>query len=274
MDSNESTRLDPSIGRHYMFYEKTAKSLVKQCRRSWRQTLLPGIFTRLTPGWSIDSITIRKLRLGCISLGFEVYCLFDDHAICLAICTTLPRPGRQDGLASATHTRAVAAFEAQEKQDALADIWDMTLQFESERIKYDFIRRHAKRQFYSEAEVVEDGVPHRMQTIRCNRAKELAEKHPLFANGRNAEMLGAMAQVMERTTYYAKEIIFTGSSHGDRLYFICSGMVDLYREEITSPFWILTHGESFGFEPYFCLENFITTRARTKCVLFKVSASD
>jgi hypothetical protein len=29
-------------------------------------------------------------------------------------------------------TRAVAACEAQEKQDALADLWDMTLQFESE----------------------------------------------------------------------------------------------------------------------------------------------
>jgi hypothetical protein len=29
-------------------------------------------------------------------------------------------------------TRAVAACEAQEKQDAFAELWDMTLEFESE----------------------------------------------------------------------------------------------------------------------------------------------
>jgi hypothetical protein len=51
----------------------------------------------------------------------------------------------------------------------------------------------------------------------------------------------------ERTTYYGKEIVLTGISHGDGLYIISSGMVDLYQEEVNSPFWILTHGGVFWF---------------------------
>jgi hypothetical protein len=116
---------------------------------------------------------------------------------------------------------------------------------ERKRIKDDFIRRHAKRHFYSEIEVVQDIAPHRMQAIRWHRAQELAEKHPLFTDGRNAEFLWAMAQVMERTIYCTEEAIFTEQSHGDRLYFVSRGMVDLYREPAKSQFWILTHGESF-----------------------------
>jgi hypothetical protein len=44
----------------------TTKADLNLCRRSWRQALLHGTFTRLTPGWSIASITLRKLRLECI----------------------------------------------------------------------------------------------------------------------------------------------------------------------------------------------------------------
>jgi hypothetical protein len=47
------------------------------------------------------------------------------------VCTAVPRPGPHDELASATHAGCDSLCGAQEIQDALAGLKDMTLQFES-----------------------------------------------------------------------------------------------------------------------------------------------
>jgi hypothetical protein len=84
------------------------------------------IYMRLTPGWNIDSIPLWNFRLGCITREKKAFCLFGDPTLCLPICTIAPRP------AGRLLTWAVAAREAHERQDALADLWDLMLQFESE----------------------------------------------------------------------------------------------------------------------------------------------
>jgi hypothetical protein len=77
-----------------------------------------------------------------MSSGFESVLLLTIPPFCLAICTTAHRPGRHHELVTAAYvgygtlrvlvTRAVTACEAQEKIDALADLWDMLLRFEYE----------------------------------------------------------------------------------------------------------------------------------------------
>jgi hypothetical protein len=87
------------------------------------------IFTRLTPGWSIDAITLQELQRERMSSGFES----DEPFICLARYTAAPRPEQQDEdeVARGT-TLAVVACYCTREQDALADLWGMALQFDSE----------------------------------------------------------------------------------------------------------------------------------------------
>jgi hypothetical protein len=58
---------------------------------------------------------------------------FDDPFLCLAIYTAPARPGRQDEDEDARATYAgCGSLLCTRKEDALADFWDRTLQFESE----------------------------------------------------------------------------------------------------------------------------------------------
>jgi hypothetical protein len=97
-----------------------------------------------------------------------------------------------------------------------------------ELVKKRFSHQHSNHMYYDEEQVVRLISPDHLKEIRKFEALQLAKKVPMLADPVNKAFTHALAEHLERTVVYPNQVIFEEHTVADRMYFISSGLVELY----------------------------------------------
>lgn len=97
-----------------------------------------------------------------------------------------------------------------------------------EHVKKRFSHQHSNHMYYDEEQVVRLISPDHLKEIRKFEALQLAKKVPMLADPANKAFTHALAEHLERTVVYPNQVIFEEHTVADRMYFISSGLVELY----------------------------------------------
>lgn len=97
-----------------------------------------------------------------------------------------------------------------------------------ERVKKQFRYQHANRKFYNKEEVLQAITPSHLREIREFKAMQLTEKVPMLADPENKAFAQALAPHLEQKVFYEGDVIFEERTTADAMYFISSGVIELY----------------------------------------------
>ena len=64
--------------------------------------------------------------------------------------------------------------------------------------------------------------------IKCFTAREICQKVPLLSNRSAKEFAADISSLLEPTIVFADEVILREGQTGDEMYFICSGVVEIF----------------------------------------------
>jgi hyperpolarization activated cyclic nucleotide-gated potassium channel 2 len=141
-------------------------------------------------------------------------------------------------------------------------------------IKADFVKMHRHGCFYDERDALSDMGPHRADFIHQARTENMASQCPLFCYGQNRALLRAMTRHMERVSYRRGEVVLDEIDHGEFMFFVESGLIDLFtNKDQLLPFMVLKTGDSFGYESLY-LSTSMLVKAQTESILFRISRED
>lgn len=97
-----------------------------------------------------------------------------------------------------------------------------------EAVKKRLSHHHSNRQFYDEEQVLKLISPDHLKKIREFEALQLAKKVPMLADPANEAFKCALAKHLEQTVVYPDQVIFEVRGTSNTMYFISSGLVELY----------------------------------------------
>jgi hypothetical protein len=97
-----------------------------------------------------------------------------------------------------------------------------------EEVKKRLNHQHSNRQFYDKEQVLKLISPDHLRKIREYEALQLAKKVPMLADPANEAFKCALAKRLEQTVAYPDQVIFEERTTSDTMYFISSGLVELY----------------------------------------------
>lgn len=96
------------------------------------------------------------------------------------------------------------------------------------KVKDHFHSQHASRKFYDEEEVLKVISPIHLKEIRQFEMTQLVRKVPILALPANKSFVQSLANSLVQRIVFAGQVIFEQRTTGDTMYFISSGLVELY----------------------------------------------
>lgn len=145
-----------------------------------------------------------------------------------------------------------------------------------EKVKECFHLQHSNGKLYDENQILNTLTPMLRREIKLFTGRELSVKVPLLSSVSNRNFAEEMATKLEPIIAFPDEIILRENTSGDEMFFINSGVVEIYLSgSKTSAYVAIGDGCYFG-EVSLLLDVRRTASARTKtrCLLFKISKDD
>lgn len=174
-------------------------------------------------------------------------------------------------ISSILHTANLASRQFEEKLTQIDD-YTRSKKFPSvlrEKVKDCFHLQHSNGKLYDENEILETLSP---REIKLFTGRDLTIKVPLLSNVTNRHFAEELVSVIQPFITFESEMIIREDTTGDHMYFINSGIVEIFLNDIKEKYIIIGDGCYFG-EVSLLLNKRRTASAQTKtqCMLFKIS---
>ena len=149
-----------------------------------------------------------------------------------------------------------------------------------EKVKEYFHLQHSNGKLYNEAEILDMVTPVLRREIKQFNGRDVANKVPLLSSVVNRDFSEEMTSAIEPAIAFNDEVLMREKTTGDEMYFIQSGVVEIYVAGAAGTgiagkaYVAIGDGCYFGEVSLLLgVRRTASARTRTQCVLYKISRS-
>lgn len=142
-----------------------------------------------------------------------------------------------------------------------------------EKVKDYFHLQHADGKLFNEPEILDMVTPILRREIQYFNGRGVADKIPMLSSVAHKFFAEELATVIESTIAFTDEVLMKERTVGEEMYFINSGVVDIYLDEDKKRIYCTIGDGCFFGEVSILLgiRRTASVKTRTQCILYKVT---